>query len=64
MGVPSFFRWLASIYPKILRDAKEILPETDPETGKLVYKDCLGANPNEVEYDCLYTHSLLDRSSD
>jgi len=53
MGVPSFFKWLAKKYPKILVNAVEIIPETD-ENGKLVYQDTSLPNPNEVEYDCLY----------
>jgi 5'-3' exoribonuclease 2 len=53
MGVPSFFKWLARKYPKILKNAVEQLPET-AEDGSLVYQDTSLPNPNDYEYDCLY----------
>jgi 5'-3' exoribonuclease 2 len=43
MGVPSFFRWLADKYPKVVLDA--IIAE-QPVLGD--------PNPNGEEYDCLY----------
>ena len=52
MGVPSFFKWLARKYPKILVNAIETYPETDAD-GNLINPDTSLPNPNEVEYDCL-----------
>jgi len=53
MGVPSFFKWLARKYPKILVNAIETYPETD-ENGNTINPDTSLPNPNEIEYDCLY----------
>ncbi|KAD4178124.1 hypothetical protein E3N88_26715 [Mikania micrantha] len=44
MGVPSFYRWLASRYPKIVTSAIE---KTDEDDG-------IPANPNGLEFDNLY----------
>eukprot|EP01129_Flabellula_baltica_P006774 TRINITY_DN2576_c0_g1_i1.p1 TRINITY_DN2576_c0_g1~~TRINITY_DN2576_c0_g1_i1.p1 ORF type:complete len:957 (+),score=225.13 TRINITY_DN2576_c0_g1_i1:38-2908(+) len=50
MGVPSFFRWLVRKYPRILENAKEVMP--DLSTG--AYVDATLPNPNGIEFDCLY----------
>ena len=45
MGVPSFYRWLADKYPKIVVDAVETTEEKDGAPAK---------NPNGREFDNLY----------
>ncbi|KAL4567269.1 hypothetical protein LXL04_022848 [Taraxacum kok-saghyz] len=45
MGVPSFYRWLAEKYPKIVVDAVETTEEKDGAPAK---------NPNGREFDNLY----------
>jgi 5'-3' exoribonuclease 2 len=57
MGVPSFFKWLAKKYPKIMTDAIEFYPDLLPD-GTLHYQDTSKSNPNGVEYDCLYVHRI------
>eukprot|EP00727_Mastigamoeba_balamuthi_P006198 m51a1_g2198 putative 5 -3 exoribonuclease 2 (865) ;mRNA; r:140646-143739 len=47
MGVPSFFRWLASKFPQSVR-----LAQTEGQPGEPV--DATRPNPNGVEYDNLY----------
>ncbi len=49
MGVPAFYRWLVDKYPKIVSDVIEAPP---PGDGSAV--DASAANPNGMEYDCLY----------
>ena len=46
MGVPSFFRWLVSKYPKVVVKAIE---ERDDQ-----YEDASLPNPNGIEFDNLY----------
>ena len=47
MGVPSFYRWVAEKYAKVVVDCVE----DDPALGP---PDCSQPNPNGIEYDCLY----------
>ena len=52
MGVPAFFRWLSTKYPKIIAPVLEDLPrEIDGET---IPADTTKANPNGEEFDNLY----------
>lgn len=53
MGVPSFFRWLARKYPKILVNAVEEYPRR-LDNGTEVPVDTSRPNPNNMEFDCLY----------
>lgn len=45
MGVPSFYKWLIQKYPNVVVRALE-------ERGD--YIDTSSANPNGIEFDCLY----------
>lgn len=45
MGVPSFYKWLIQKYPNVVVRAFE-------ERGD--YIDTSSANPNGIEFDCLY----------
>lgn len=51
MGVPTFFRWLCTRYPKVIRDAVE--KELIEKDGYQVPIDIDEESPNG-EYDCLY----------
>eukprot|EP00395_MALV-II_sp_L67-2_P000205 gene205-130_t len=51
MGVPTFFRWLCTRYPKVIRDAIE--KELVEKDGRFVPIDMDEENPNG-EYDTLY----------
>jgi len=53
MGVPSFFRWLARKYPRILVNAIEEYPKT-LDNGAVIRPDVSTPNPNDLEFDCLY----------
>lgn len=53
MGVPSFFRWLARKYPKILVNAVEEYPKR-LDNGVEIPVDTSQPNPNGMEFDCLY----------
>ncbi|MES1916221.1 MAG: hypothetical protein MHM6MM_008061, partial [Cercozoa sp. M6MM] len=44
MGVPSFYRWLAAKYPRVVSQVQEGVSGSDP----------CGPNPNGVEFDNLY----------
>ncbi|XXQ31951.1 5'-3' exoribonuclease [Plasmodiophora brassicae] len=52
MGVPSFYRWLSEKYPRVVSDVIEA--ERVVVDGVEVPTDTSQANPNAVEYDCLY----------
>jgi 5'-3' exonuclease len=52
MGVPAFFRWLVSKYPKVVADVLEER-ETVVE-GTVIPLDLSAPNPNDIEYDNLY----------
>ena len=52
MGVPSFFRWLAKKYPKVLVNVIEEYPKLVGDSE--IPPDTSQPNPNGVEYDCLY----------
>lgn len=55
MGVPSYFRWLATKYPKLVVDAIEEEPLKNPVDGEsLGPVNTSLPNPNGVEYDNLY----------
>ena len=52
MGVPTFFKWICTRYPKVIRDAVEkTCVEVD---GRDVPMDFEEPNPNGVEFDNLY----------
>ncbi|CAD7935037.1 unnamed protein product [Amoebophrya sp. A120] len=51
MGVPTFFRWLCTRYPKTIRDAVE--KELIEKDGRFVPIDINEENPNGG-FDCLY----------
>jgi 5'-3' exoribonuclease 2 len=51
MGVPSYFRWLSTKYPRIIVDVVEAPSEVD---GVRVPVNTAEPNPNGVEYDNLY----------
>ena len=52
MGVPSFFRWVAEKYPKVVVDAIEAPPPGSEPGAPPV--DICAPNPNGVEFDNLY----------
>ncbi|KAK8551789.1 hypothetical protein V6N13_120223 [Hibiscus sabdariffa] len=52
MGVPSFYKWLAEKYPRILVDVIEEVPVVDD--GVSIPVDTSKPNPNAIEYDNLY----------
>lgn len=52
MGVPAFFRWLCTRFPKIIIDVVE--NEDEIIDGVHVPTDTSKANPNNIEFDCLY----------
>lgn len=52
MGVPTFFKWVCTRYPKVIKDAVEkSCIEVD---GREVPVDFEEANPNGIEFDNLY----------
>ena len=52
MGVPTFFKWICTRYPKVIRDAVEkSCVEVD---GRDVPVDYEEPNPNAIEFDNLY----------
>jgi 5'-3' exoribonuclease 2 len=53
MGVPSFFRWLADKYPRVIKDAVVPTDEEIQGTGDVLPLDLSSPNPNG-EYDNLY----------
>ncbi|GMI91317.1 5'-3' EXORIBONUCLEASE 3, 5'-3' exoribonuclease 3 [Hibiscus trionum] len=52
MGVPTFYKWLAEKYPRILVDVIEEVPVV--EDGVSIPVDTSKPNPNKIEYDNLY----------
>ena len=55
MGVPAFYRWLASRYPLIVIDViEEQSPETISQEKTRATIDTSKPNPNGIEYDNLY----------
>ncbi|ABO96597.1 predicted protein, partial [Ostreococcus lucimarinus CCE9901] len=52
MGVPSFYRWIAQKYPKIVADVVE--DEPVDALGRRVELNSAEANPNGIEFDNLY----------
>ena len=52
MGVPSFYRWIAQKYPKIVADVAE--DEPVDALGRRVELNSAEANPNGIEFDNLY----------
>ncbi|KAL9935222.1 hypothetical protein V8E36_005570 [Tilletia maclaganii] len=57
MGVPALFRWLSKQYPKIIESVVEEDPRKVPGANgedEEVPIDMSGANPNGMEFDCLY----------
>ena len=53
MGVPAFYKWLATKYPKIVVDCLEERPVW-ADDGTQVPVDVTGPNPNGIEYDNLF----------
>ena len=53
MGVPAFFKWLSTKYPKIVVDCNEERA-TWSEDGTKIPVDTSKPNPNGYEYDNLY----------
>lgn len=53
MGVPAFYKWLVTKYPKVVSDCIEDRP-TWNEAGEKVPVDTSRANPNGVEFDNLF----------
>ena len=53
MGVPAFFKWLSTKYPKIVVDCNEERATWDDD-GQKVPVDTSKPNPNGYEYDNLY----------
>jgi len=51
MGVPAFFKWLSTKYPKIILDCVEDRATWTPD-GKKVPVDTSLPNPNGVEFEC------------
>jgi 5'-3' exonuclease len=52
MGVPAFFRWLATRYPRVIIDCIE--NSNLDANGVDIPVDTSTPNPNGVEYDALY----------
>ena len=50
MGVPAFFKWLSTKYPKIVVDCTEERA-TWTEEGRRVPVDTSQPNPNEIEFE-------------
>ncbi len=52
MGVPQFYRWLSEKYPLVVKDVVE---EREEDAGGVrVPVNTADANPNGMEFDCLY----------
>lgn len=54
MGVPTFYRWLCTKYPKVVKDAIEERQIYDKDTDTFIPSDLNSANPNDIEFDNLY----------
>ena len=52
MGVPAFFKWLSTKYPKIIVDCIEQRPGWS--AGERIPVDTSQPNPNAIEFDNLY----------
>ena len=50
MGVPAFFKWLSTKYPKIVVDCTEERA-TWTEQGQKVPVDTSQPNPNDIEFE-------------
>ena len=50
MGVPAFFKWLSTKYPKIVVDCIED-HATWTEEGRKVPVDTSQPNPNDIEFE-------------
>ena len=55
MGVPAFFKWLSTKYPKIVVDCNEARA-TWTDDGTRVPVDTSQPNPNGHEFECAQHH--------
>eukprot|EP01055_Gregarina_sp_Pseudo9_P000892 Gregarina_sp_Pseudo_9__891@NODE_156_length_3937_cov_17_817599_g143_i0_p1_GENE_NODE_156_length_3937_cov_17_817599_g143_i0NODE_156_length_3937_cov_17_817599_g143_i0_p1_ORF_typecomplete_len930_score196_22XRN_N/PF03159_18/4_4e97XRN_N/PF03159_18/3_3e02XRN_M/PF17846_1/1_1e93SPASM/PF13186_6/0_2zfCCHC_6/PF15288_6/0_14zfCCHC_3/PF13917_6/0_25zfCCHC_4/PF14392_6/0_9_NODE_156_length_3937_cov_17_817599_g143_i011473906 len=54
MGVPTFYRWLCTKYPKVVKDVIEERQVYERATDSFIPSDLNAPNPNGLEFDNLY----------